>query len=39
MTLEGEATAVADNGALVVRDATGTDHTITAADVIHLRPA
>jgi BirA family biotin operon repressor/biotin-[acetyl-CoA-carboxylase] ligase len=39
VTLEGEATAVADDGALVVRDAAGTDHSITAADVIHLRPA
>ena len=38
VTLEGEATAVADDGALVVRDAAGTDHSITAADVIHLRP-
>jgi BirA family transcriptional regulator, biotin operon repressor / biotin---[acetyl-CoA-carboxylase] ligase len=38
-SLEGEATAVTDEGALVVRDDTGTDHTITAADVVHLRPA
>ena len=37
-SLVGVATAVADDGALVVRDATGTEHTIIAADVIHLRP-
>ncbi len=34
---EGEATAVTDDGALVVRDATGTVRTVTAADVVHLR--
>lgn len=38
-SLEGVATAVADDGALVVRDDTGADHTVTAADVVHLRPA
>ena len=36
-TFEGEATAVADDGALVVRDDTGTIRTVTAADVVHLR--
>jgi BirA family transcriptional regulator, biotin operon repressor / biotin---[acetyl-CoA-carboxylase] ligase len=35
----GVATAVTDDGALVVRDDTGTDHTVTTADVVHLRPA
>lgn len=35
-TFEGEATAVADDGALVVRDNTGTVRTVTAADVVHL---
>jgi BirA family transcriptional regulator, biotin operon repressor / biotin---[acetyl-CoA-carboxylase] ligase len=38
-TFEGEATAVGDDGALVVRDDAGTVRTVTAADVIHLRPA
>jgi BirA family biotin operon repressor/biotin-[acetyl-CoA-carboxylase] ligase len=35
--LEGTAVDVADDGALVVRDSNGDDHTIVAADVIHLR--
>jgi len=35
--LVGTATAVTDDGALVVRDDAGIDHTITTADVIHLR--
>ncbi len=35
----GQATAVTDDGALVVRDDAGFDHTVTAADVVHLRPA
>ena len=33
----GTATAVSDDGALVVRDHAGADHTITTADVVHLR--
>jgi BirA family biotin operon repressor/biotin-[acetyl-CoA-carboxylase] ligase len=35
--LVGTAVAVADDGALVVRDGAGTDHTVVAADVHHLR--
>jgi BirA family biotin operon repressor/biotin-[acetyl-CoA-carboxylase] ligase len=35
--LVGTATDVTDDGALMVRDAAGTDHTITTADVVHLR--
>ncbi len=35
--LYGTATALADDGALVLRDATGTHHTVNAGDVIHLR--
>jgi len=38
-SLVGVATAVTDNGALVVGDDTGTEHIVTAADVVHLRPA
>ena len=37
--LVGEATAVADDGALVVRDDAGSEHTVTVGDVVHLRPA
>ena len=36
-TLVGTAVAVTDDGALVVRDDAGTDHTVVAADVLHLR--
>jgi BirA family biotin operon repressor/biotin-[acetyl-CoA-carboxylase] ligase len=39
VSLEGAATAVADDGALVVLDDVGTEHIVTAADVVHLRPA
>ncbi|MET0921273.1 MAG: biotin--[acetyl-CoA-carboxylase] ligase [Acidimicrobiia bacterium] len=35
----GEAVAVRDDGALVVRDDTGIEHDIVVGDVIHLRPA
>jgi BirA family biotin operon repressor/biotin-[acetyl-CoA-carboxylase] ligase len=35
--LEGTAVAVTDDGALVVRDDSGIDHTVTAGDVVHLR--
>jgi BirA family biotin operon repressor/biotin-[acetyl-CoA-carboxylase] ligase len=35
--LVGTAVAVTDDGALVVRDEAGTDHTVVAADVHHLR--
>jgi BirA family biotin operon repressor/biotin-[acetyl-CoA-carboxylase] ligase len=35
--LLGTAIAVTDDGALVVRDDRGRDHTVVAADVIHLR--
>lgn len=35
----GTAVDVADDGALLVRDATGGRHRFTAADVVHLRPA
>jgi BirA family transcriptional regulator, biotin operon repressor / biotin---[acetyl-CoA-carboxylase] ligase len=37
--LEGDAIALADDGALVVRDAIGTEHVVAAGDVIHLRDA
>jgi BirA family biotin operon repressor/biotin-[acetyl-CoA-carboxylase] ligase len=36
-SVEGTAVDVADDGALVVRDGSGTDHTVTAGDVVHLR--
>ena len=36
--LVGVATGVTDDGALVVRDDTGTDHLVITADVVHLRP-
>ena len=35
--LVGTAVGVTDDGALVVRDDAGTDHTVIAADVVHLR--
>ena len=35
--LHGTAIALADDGALVLRDATGTQHVVNAGDVIHLR--
>jgi BirA family biotin operon repressor/biotin-[acetyl-CoA-carboxylase] ligase len=35
--LTGTAVGVTDDGALVVRDQQGTDHTVVAADVHHLR--
>ena len=35
--LLGTAVGLTDAGALVVRDVDGTDHTVTAADVHHLR--
>jgi BirA family biotin operon repressor/biotin-[acetyl-CoA-carboxylase] ligase len=35
--LLGEAVGLTDAGALVVRDDAGTEHTVTAADVHHLR--
>jgi BirA family transcriptional regulator, biotin operon repressor / biotin---[acetyl-CoA-carboxylase] ligase len=34
----GRATAVTDDGALVVRDDAGVDHTVVTADVVHLQP-
>ena len=34
----GTAIDVTDDGALVVRDDAGADHTVTTADVVHLRP-
>ncbi|WP_022918441.1 biotin--[acetyl-CoA-carboxylase] ligase [Ruania albidiflava] len=37
--LEGEAVDLADDGALVVRLADGTDRVVHAGDVTHLRPA
>jgi BirA family biotin operon repressor/biotin-[acetyl-CoA-carboxylase] ligase len=37
--LTGAAVDVRDAGELVVRDDTGAEHTITTADVVHLRPA
>ncbi len=36
--LVGTATGVTDDGALEVRDDAGVDHTVTTADVVHLRP-
>ncbi|MGQ9491003.1 MAG: biotin--[acetyl-CoA-carboxylase] ligase [Anaerolineae bacterium] len=36
--LEGDATAVTPNGALVVRDAQGHEHVIWSGDVLTLRP-
>jgi BirA family biotin operon repressor/biotin-[acetyl-CoA-carboxylase] ligase len=36
-TLLGTALDVTGDGALVVRDDAGTDHTVVAADVVHLR--
>jgi BirA family biotin operon repressor/biotin-[acetyl-CoA-carboxylase] ligase len=35
--LVGTAVGVTDDGALIVRDDAGTDHTVVAADVHHLR--
>ena len=35
--LVGTAVGITDDGALVVRDDAGTDHTVVAADVHHLR--
>jgi len=35
--LVGTAIGVTDDGALLVRDDAGTDHTVVAADVVHLR--
>jgi BirA family biotin operon repressor/biotin-[acetyl-CoA-carboxylase] ligase len=35
--LVGTAVGVTDGGALVVRDADGHEHTVVAADVVHLR--
>jgi BirA family transcriptional regulator, biotin operon repressor / biotin---[acetyl-CoA-carboxylase] ligase len=35
--LVGTAVGITDDGALVVRDDTGADHTVVAADVHHLR--
>jgi BirA family biotin operon repressor/biotin-[acetyl-CoA-carboxylase] ligase len=35
--LVGTAVGLDDDGALVVRDAKGDDHTVVAADVVHLR--
>lgn len=36
--LLGTAIDVADDGSLVVRDESGTDHSVTVGDVVHLRP-
>lgn len=36
--LVGTATGLTDSGALVVRDDGGTEHTVAAGDVVHLRP-
>jgi BirA family biotin operon repressor/biotin-[acetyl-CoA-carboxylase] ligase len=36
-SLEGEATALADDGSLVVRDDGGLEHTVAVGDVVHLR--
>jgi BirA family transcriptional regulator, biotin operon repressor / biotin---[acetyl-CoA-carboxylase] ligase len=36
--LEGVATALADDGALMVRDDAGHRHTIAVGDVVHVRP-
>ena len=38
-TVEGDALDVTDEGHLVVRADAGTEHTIAAGDVVHLRPA
>jgi BirA family transcriptional regulator, biotin operon repressor / biotin---[acetyl-CoA-carboxylase] ligase len=35
--LLGTAVDVTDEGALIVRDDAGTDHTVATADVVHLR--
>ncbi len=35
--LVGTATALADDGALLLRDAHGTSHKVSAGDVVHLR--
>jgi BirA family transcriptional regulator, biotin operon repressor / biotin---[acetyl-CoA-carboxylase] ligase len=37
-TIEGTATAIDDDGHLVVTDDDGTAHVVTVGDVIHLRP-
>jgi BirA family transcriptional regulator, biotin operon repressor / biotin---[acetyl-CoA-carboxylase] ligase len=37
--LVGEAVALADDGALIVRDAAGVEHVVVSGDVIHLRDA
>jgi BirA family biotin operon repressor/biotin-[acetyl-CoA-carboxylase] ligase len=37
--LEGRAVAVLDDGALLVSDHDGAEHTITSGDVVHLRPS
>jgi BirA family transcriptional regulator, biotin operon repressor / biotin---[acetyl-CoA-carboxylase] ligase len=36
--LDGEATALADDGSLVVRDDDGREHAVAVGDVVHLRP-
>jgi biotin-(acetyl-CoA carboxylase) ligase len=36
-TLEGRAIDVTPDGALVIRRDEGTDETVTAGDVVHLR--
>jgi len=38
-TFEGEAVGVADDGSLEVRTGPGATRTVTAGDVVHLRPA
>jgi BirA family biotin operon repressor/biotin-[acetyl-CoA-carboxylase] ligase len=38
-TLLGTASSVTDEGALVVTDDDGAQHTVTVGDVVHLRPA
>jgi len=35
--LEGAATALADNGSLIVRDDAGHEHAVAVGDVVHLR--
>ena len=35
--LDGEATALADDGSLVVRDDAGHDHAVAVGDVVHVR--
>jgi BirA family transcriptional regulator, biotin operon repressor / biotin---[acetyl-CoA-carboxylase] ligase len=35
--LEGEATALADDGALLLRDDAGRDHAVAVGDVVHVR--